>query len=49
MLAAGVLATNLGIPSGVKAASEEELEHLGQLKEGARGSEELVNEDRGEY
>jgi hypothetical protein len=49
LLTAGILATNLGIPSGVQAASEEELERLGQLPEGARGSEELVNEDRGNY
>ena len=46
LLDAGVLSTNLGIPSDVQPISEEELEELGQLPEGARGSEELVYEDR---
>jgi hypothetical protein len=50
LLAAGRLVTNLGIPDNLEPpASDEELEQLGQLPEGARGSEELVNEDRGEY
>jgi len=40
---------DLGIPPGVEGVSDEELEELGTLPEGARGSEALVDEDRGGF
>jgi hypothetical protein len=47
--AAGLLATDLGIPDDVQAASDEELEQLGRMTPDAPPSEELVNHDRGSY
>ena len=49
LLAAGVLATDLGIPDNLVSLSDEELEQLVRLPPGARSSEELVDEDRGLY
>jgi hypothetical protein len=45
--AAGVLATNLGVPPDVEYMSDEELELTGDMRPGARPSEELIDEDRG--
>lgn len=45
---AGVLATNLGVPRNVAPISDEELERVGNLPPGARSSEDLVSEDRGD-
>jgi hypothetical protein len=51
LLAAGKLATaaRLGIPDDLEYLSDDELEELGRMPPGARPSEELINEDRGEY
>lgn len=49
--AAGLLATaaDLGIPDDLEYISDEELDELGRMAPGARPSEELIDEDRGEY
>jgi hypothetical protein len=47
--AAGHLAVVLGIPDDIEPANEEALEELGQLPLGAKSSEELIDEDRGQY
>jgi hypothetical protein len=47
--AAGVLATNLGIPPNLKRLTDEEIEKLGVQRPGARPSEEWIKEDRGNY
>ncbi|GAF67875.1 unnamed protein product [marine sediment metagenome] len=49
LLAAGLLATDLGIPDDLESLSDEELEQLVQMSPDARPSEELINEDRGQY
>ncbi len=49
LAAAGILATDFGVPEGVTALSDEDIARLGQLAPGARPSEELVDEDRGLY
>jgi hypothetical protein len=49
LLAAGLLATDLGIPDNLESLSDEELEQLVRLPSGARPSEELIDEDRGLY
>ncbi|MBN1285626.1 MAG: hypothetical protein JXB47_09525 [Anaerolineae bacterium] len=48
LLAAGLLATDLGIPDDLEPYSDEELEQI-VLPPGARPSEELIDEDRGLY
>jgi hypothetical protein len=50
LMAAGVLVNprELGIPEGIEYVSDEELEELGILPPGARPSEDLIDEDRGE-
>ena len=49
LLAAGLLATDLGISDDeIETVSDEELEQLGAMLPGARPSEEIVAEDRGE-
>jgi hypothetical protein len=47
--AAGILATDLGIPDDLAAPSEAELETMGYMTQDARPSEKLINEDRGAY
>jgi hypothetical protein len=47
--AAGLLATELGIPDNLEPVPDDELEHLGQMKPDARPSEQLVDEDRVTY
>ena len=49
LLAAGKLVTTIHAPRGAVALSNEELAKLGQLPPGAQTSEDLINEDRGEY
>jgi hypothetical protein len=46
---AGILATDLGIPEDTTPASDEELERWGEMRPGARSSEDLLNEERGTY
>ena len=46
---AGILATDLGIPEDIAPVSDEALERWGEMRPGARSSEELLNEDRGTY
>ena len=47
--AAGILADVDDIPEDIEELSEEERERLGRLFLGDRPSEELIDEDRGEY
>lgn len=47
--AAGILATNLGIPEGIKRVSDEEIARIGHLEPGAKSSDEMLREDRGAY
>ena len=49
LLAAGVLATDLGIPDDLESLSDAALENLIRLPQGARASEELIDEDRGPH
>jgi hypothetical protein len=49
LLAAGVLATDLGIPDDIKPSSEQEQDRLGRLLAGGRSSLDMINEDRGTY
>lgn len=49
LLAAGALATNLGIPDLLEPLSPEEILRLGMMPPGARPSEKLIDEDRGDY
>lgn len=49
MLAAGKLVTWIKAPEGTVPLSAEEIQRIGTLPPGARPSEELINEDRGEY
>lgn len=49
LLAAGALVTWLHAPEDAVALTPEERMEIGQLPPGARPSEELVDEDRGEY
>ncbi|MEP7285439.1 MAG: hypothetical protein ABI947_06700 [Chloroflexota bacterium] len=49
LLAAGMHVTEFQIPEGIVELSDEEMDRLGQLRQDARPSEELINEDRGEY
>jgi len=49
LTAAGVLATDLGIPDDTEYVSDEELEELGTMPPGARPSEELIDEGRSRY
>jgi hypothetical protein len=47
--AAGALVTHFDIPEDAVPLSPEELLRLGTMPPGARGSEELIDEDRGEW
>jgi hypothetical protein len=47
--AAGLLATDLGIPNNLESVTDDELEQLGQMTPDARPSEQLVSVDRGVY
>ncbi|MBZ0303976.1 MAG: hypothetical protein K8J31_29830 [Anaerolineae bacterium] len=49
LLAAGLLATPISAPEGTVSLSPEELLLIGKLSSNARPSEDLINEDRGEY
>lgn len=49
LLAAGILLTNIEVPEGTVPLTPEERMRIGTLPPGARPSEELINEDRGEY
>jgi hypothetical protein len=49
LLAAGVLATDLGIPDDIQPLSEQELDRLGRLLAGGRSTLDMINEDRGTY
>jgi hypothetical protein len=49
LLAAGKLATWIHAPEGTVALTPEELLRIGTLPPGSRPSEELIDEDRGEY
>jgi hypothetical protein len=49
LLAAGALATNLGIPDDIKPLSDQELDRLGHQLAQGRSSLDLINEDRGTY
>lgn len=49
LLAAGALVTDIHAPEGTIPLSPEELLRIGKLPPGARPSEELIDEDRGEY
>ncbi|MBI5668286.1 MAG: hypothetical protein HZC41_09790 [Chloroflexi bacterium] len=49
LLAAGVLSTAHHAPEGAVPLTVEERMRIGTLPPGARPSEDLVNEDRGEY
>jgi hypothetical protein len=49
LLAAGFLTTDFGIPEGDESLSDEDIARLGRLRPGARPSEELIAEDRGNY
>lgn len=44
-----ILVRDLGIPDDIEMMSDDDLEMLGQLPPGARSSEELVDEDRGQW
>ncbi len=49
LLAAGALSTAHEAPAGAVAMTVEERIRIGTLPPGARSSDELINEDRGEY
>lgn len=49
LLAAGFLVTGYEVPQNFVPLSPEELLKVGTLPPGARPSEELINEDRGEW
>lgn len=51
LIAAGKLVNpdDMGIPDDIEYVSDEELDVIGKLPPGAPTSEELVNEDRGEW
>ena len=49
LLAAGYLVTSIRAPEGTVPLTPEEILEIGKLPPGARPSEELVDEDRGEY
>src|SRR4051812_46956890 len=49
LLAAGALATDLGIPEDIKPLSDQELERLGRLLSRGRSTLDMINEDRGTY
>jgi hypothetical protein len=49
LLAAGLLVTSIHAPEGTVPLTPEELLRVGQLPPDARPSEELIDEDRGEY
>ncbi|MBX3083770.1 MAG: hypothetical protein KF716_19205 [Anaerolineae bacterium] len=49
LLAAGRLATNMDVPINARSLTNEELAILGQMPPDARPSEDLIDEDRGEY
>ena len=49
LLAAGALVTYFDIPETANRLSVEERRRLGTLKPGARPSEDLINEDQGEW
>src|SRR5262249_13354634 len=49
LLAAGILNASHQAPEGAVALSNEELSRLGRLTPGTRSSEEIINEERGEY
>ena len=49
LLAAGKLVTDLRAPEGTVALTPEERLRIGQLPPDTRPSEELIDEDRGEY
>lgn len=44
---AGVLVMDLELPPDLTPVSDEELEQLGEMRPGARPSEEIIAEDRG--
>lgn len=48
-IAAGALSTTYTAPEGVEPLTVEERTRIGQLPPNARPSEELIDEDRGEY
>ena len=49
LLSGGALDTSHHAPAGTAPLSEEELDQLGQLGPGARSSEAILDEDRGQY
>lgn len=49
LLAAGFLVTSIHAPEGVVPLTPEERMRIGKLPPGARPSDELISEDRGEY
>lgn len=49
LLAAGLLVTSIHAPEEIVPLSPEELLRIGRLAPGARPSEDLINEDRGDY
>ncbi len=49
LLAAGALATDLGIPDDIAPLSEQELDRLGRLLAQGRSTLDMINEDRREY
>ncbi len=49
LLAAGYLVTSIHAPEGTVPLTAEERMEIGRLPPGARPSDELVDEDRGEY
>lgn len=46
---AGLLSIELGIPEDIAPVSEEELEQLGKMSPEARSSEDLLNDERGNF
>jgi hypothetical protein len=44
---AGVLANDLVLPADLTPVTEEELEQLGEMRPGARPSEDIIAQDRG--
>ena len=49
LLAAGSLAVDLDIPDDLVPLTEEELDELGRSLPPGRSSDDLINEDRGDY
>ena len=49
LLAAGALVTHFEIPEGFVPLTPEERMRIGTMPPGTRGSEELIDEDRGEW